>query len=119
LSESIDPVQAGLDFAVTLKDREFLGRAAIEAKREDRSLPKRIGLSLAGRRVPREHYGVFAGDVQVGDVTSGTFSPTLNRPIAMAYVQPKYAAVGTQLAIDIRGTREPAEVMPLPFYERS
>jgi len=118
LSESINPYQAGLDFAVNLKDRDFAGRAALERSKNDPSRPKRIGLAMTGRRVPREHFGVFAGDEQVGEVTSGTFSPTLNKPIAMAYVQPHYAAPGTKLAIDIRGSREPCEVVPLPFYKR-
>jgi aminomethyltransferase len=55
----------------------------------------------------------------VGEVTSGTFSPTLQKPIAMAYVQPEHAGVGTELAVDIRGTLEPARVVKLPFYSRS
>jgi aminomethyltransferase len=118
LSENIGPIQAGLDFAVSLKDRDFVGREAIAAQKNDLLLPKRIGLELAGRRVPREHYGVFAGDHQVGEVTSGTFGPTLDRPIAMAYVSPKHAAVGTELTIDIRGRRESAMVVELPFYDR-
>ena len=59
------------------------------------------------------------GDEIVGEVTSGTFSPTLERPIAMAYVRPTAPAVGTQLAVDIRGTQHPAVVVPLPFYERA
>ena len=58
------------------------------------------------------------GDEIVGEVTSGTFSPTFERPIAMAYVQPTAQAVGTRLAVDIRGTQHAAVVVPLPFYER-
>jgi aminomethyltransferase len=54
----------------------------------------------------------------VGEVTSGTFSPTFERPIAMAYVRPTAAAIGTRVAVDIRGTQHPAVVVPLPFYER-
>jgi aminomethyltransferase len=54
----------------------------------------------------------------IGEITSGTFSPTLQRPIAMAYVPPQYSAVGTELAVDIRGTVEPAKVVKLPFYTR-
>jgi aminomethyltransferase len=119
LNESISPYQARLDFAVNLKDRDFVGRAALERLKSDPSQPKRVGLSMTGRRVPREHYGVFAESEQVGEVTSGTFSPTLNKPIAMAYVQPRFAEVGTRLSIDIRGSREPCDVVPLPFYSRS
>jgi len=118
LSESINPYQAGLEFAVNLKGRDFIGKSTLEHFKQDATQPKRVGLTLTGRRIPREHYSVFAGEERIGDITSGTFSPTLNRPIAMAYVKPDFAAVGTKLAIDIRGTREPCEVAPLPFYQR-
>jgi aminomethyltransferase len=118
LNEDIDPIQAGLKFAVNVKDREFIGRDAIAQKLNDATLPKRVGLELAGKRVPREHYGVFNGERQVGEVTSGTFSPTLQKAIAMAYVEPGSAATGSELSIDIRGKREPARIVELPFYKR-
>jgi aminomethyltransferase len=118
LSETINPFQAGLDFAVNLKDREFVGRSALVRCKQDKTQTQRVGLKLAGRRVPREHYGLFAGEQAIGEVTSGTFSPTLNQPIAMAYVQPAFATPGTQLTVDIRGSREACEVVPLPFYRR-
>ena len=78
----------------------------------------RVGLQLDDKRVPRQGAVVLQGDEPVGEVTSGTFSPTLQRPIAMAYVQPTAQSVGTQLAVDIRGTQHPAVVVPLPFYTR-
>lgn len=119
LSESINPYQAGLGFAVNLEGRKFVGRAALERLKDDPDQPRRVGLTLGSRRVPREHYAVFDGDEPVGEVTSGTFSPTLNKPIAMAYVQSKASATGAPLTIDIRGSRELCEVVPLPFYRRS
>ena len=119
LNEQIGPIQAGLNFAVSLKDRQFSGRDAILKQKEDAALPRRVGLQLSGRRVPREHYRVFRGDEQVGEVTSGTHSPTLEKPIAMAYVQPEVADPGVSLSIDIRGRREEAVVVDLPFYKRS
>lgn len=120
LSESIDPYQAGLGFAVNLRDRSFVGAEALQRRKGDPQLAKRIGLTLAGRRVPREHYAVLAaGQGGVGEVTSGTFSPTLDKPIAMAYVRPEAAVVGAELAVDIRGRLEAARVVELPFYRRS
>ena len=118
LSESIDPYQAGLSFAVQLKDRDFIGRDALIAKKSQGSSQVRIGLELAGRRVPREHYPVLRDGETVGEVTSGTFSPTLQRPIAMAYVDAASATVGAELAVDIRGSHQPAQVVELPFYSR-
>lgn len=120
LAEAIDPFQAGLSFAVNLKDREFVGSAALSRIAADPTrLPRRVGLTLAGKRIPREKYPVLSGGQVVGEVTSGTFSPTLEQAIAMAYVRPELAPVGTELEIDIRGRPEPARVVPLPFYSRT
>ncbi len=118
LSEQINPLQAGLKFAVNLKDREFVGRDAIVQAQDNRSLLVRVGLELAGRRPARQGYVVFHGDEQIGEVTSGTLSPTLDKAIALALVAPEFAQVGTQVEVDVRGRREPATVVQLPFYRR-
>lgn len=118
LSESINPIQAGLGFAVNLKDRTFIGSEALARFAADKSQPVRIGLELTGKRVPRQGCPVLHEGKVVGEVTSGTFSPTLDKPIAMAYVHPTAQALDTNLQIDIRGTQHPATVVPLPFYSR-
>ena len=76
---------------------------------------RRVGLSLEGRLPAREGAVVFAGEAEAGRVTSGGFSPTLGHPIAMAYVDADRAAPGTTLAIEVRGRRLDAKVVPLPF----
>ena len=119
LSEDITPFQAGLDFAVDLEGRTFPGREVLCKVQQLPPARIRVGLELLGKRVPREHYSILAGRDTVGEVTSGTFSPTLNKPIAMGYVGAKHAAVGTELSVDIRGSAEPARVVKLPFYRRS
>jgi len=86
LSEQIDPYQAGLGFAVHLKDRDFIGRAALVRSKQASDWPRRIGLRIEGKRVAREHFPVLAAGEVVGEVTSGTYSPPLERPIAMANV---------------------------------
>jgi aminomethyltransferase len=118
LSEAINPIQAGLSFAVNLGGRRFVGSDALERFAADKSQPVRIGLQLDGKRVARQGASVLHGDEIVGEVTSGTYSPTFDRPIAMAYVRPTASAVGTRLAVDIRGTQHATVVVPLPFYER-
>jgi aminomethyltransferase len=118
LSEAINPIQAGLSFAVSLGDRDFIGRDAIEKFANDKSQPVRVGLQVDGKRVARQGSAVLQSNEIVGEVTSGTFSPTFERAIAMAYVRPTAQAVGTHLAVDIRGTQHAATVVPLPFYER-
>ncbi len=123
LSESTNPVEAQLDFAMNLRDREFVGKEALVKFQCDSNQRVRVGLQLEGRRVPREECRLLRDDGQegveeVGVVTSGTFSPTFGHPIAMAYVKPTVAAVGTTLDVDIRGKQHPSTVVPLPFYQR-
>jgi aminomethyltransferase len=119
LSETIDPFTAGLDFAVKLDKAAFVGQTALRriAARTDRQV--RIGLELEGRRIAREGAVILRDGEPVGVVTSGTFSPTLERPIAMAYVDQAAAAMGPSLSVDIRGTAVPATVTALPFYRRA
>ena len=118
LTEEVTPFQAGLNFAVNLENRDFPGRAALLPLQNDTRMPRRVGLDFDGKRVPREGYAVTLEDRPVGRVTSGTFSPTFNRPIAMAYVEPELAQIGQELAVDVRGKAEPCRVVPLPFYRR-
>jgi aminomethyltransferase len=118
LGETINPIQAGLNFAVNLEGREFIGSKALQMIAQDKSQPVRVGIELEGKRVAREGCPVLQGDQIIGEVTSGTFSPTLQRSIAMAYVQPTAATVGTKMNVDIRGTQHAAAVVPLPFYKR-
>ena len=118
LAESINPVQAGLGFALNLRERFFSGRDAIAQFQDHGGQPVRVGLQLAGRRVAREGCRLLRGDEEIGSVTSGTFSPTFNVPIAMGYVKETAAAVGTVVAADIRGQQQTATVVPLPFYQR-
>lgn len=118
LNEQLDPLTAGLAFAVNMNGRDFVGRDALTQIQSQPNRPVRVGLELTGRRIPREHYPVMSGVERVGEVTSGTFSPTLQKSIAMAYVQPQFAAPGTELAVDIRGAAEACRVVELPFYKR-
>jgi aminomethyltransferase len=75
-------------------------------------------LELAGRRPAREGCSILAEGTPIGYTTSGTYSPTLRKPIALGYVTPEYTKPGTQLTIDVRGRREPACIAELPFYRR-
>ena len=119
LSETINPVEAGLDFAINLKDRTFVGSDAIAKSKNNDSLPVRVGIQLSGRRPAREGCKVIVDRQVVGEVTSGTFSPTLEKPIAMAYVQREHATEGLEVDIDIRGKTQPGVIVALPFYKRS
>ena len=119
LSEAINPIQAGLNFAVNLNGsriRRPRGTGTIRRRhRINRcaSACSSMANACRGKAAPCCRTGEI-----VGEVTSGTFSPTFERPIAMAYVRPTAHAIGTQLTVDIRGTQHAAVVVPLPFYER-
>jgi aminomethyltransferase len=119
LSESINPFQAGLAFAVDLDGRTFPGRDALAKLKDDRRLQRRIGLELPGKRPARQGNILLYEGRQVGEVTSGTMSPTLGRPIAMGYVEPQVATLGQPLTVDVRGQALDARVVSLPFYRRS
>ncbi|MET8219983.1 glycine cleavage system aminomethyltransferase GcvT [Streptomyces hirsutus] len=123
LSASLTPFDAGFGRVVKFeKEGDFVGRAALAeaAARAERTPPRTlVGLVAEGRRVPRAGYAVVAGGEVIGEVTSGAPSPTLGRPIAMAYVDVAYAVPGTAgVGVDIRGSHEPYEVVALPFYKR-
>jgi aminomethyltransferase len=119
LSVDIDPYTAGLTFAVKLDKPDFLGRSSLATLAQRTDLPRRIGLRLAGKRIAREGETVVCNGVAVGKVTSGTFSPTLQQSIAMAYVEAASADVGTEVQVEIRGKCETAQVCALPFYRRA
>lgn len=116
LTEEIDPVQAGLGWAVKANAKDFIGKQALLARPADR--PVRIGLTLEGRRIAREGFPVQHNNQAVGAISSGTFSPTLEKSIAMAFVDPSLRAAGTILEVDVRQTMVPATVTRLPFYQR-
>jgi len=118
LSEDINAAQTDLKFAIQMKDRKFVGRSAILAARKDDSLKIRVGLELEGRRAAREECQVLSGDQVIGVVTSGSYTPTLEKSISMAYVDPKFSTLGTKVTVDIRGKSHPAEIVKVPFYVR-
>ncbi|POX52330.1 glycine cleavage system protein T [Streptomyces sp. Ru71] len=123
LTAELTPFDAGLGRVVKFdKEGDFVGREALAAAAERAaSNPPRVlvGLVAEGRRIPRAGFQVVADGKVVGEVTSGAPSPTLGKPIAMAYVDAAHAAPGTAgVGVDIRGTHEPYEVVALPFYKR-
>ncbi|NBE92470.1 glycine cleavage system aminomethyltransferase GcvT [Nonomuraea sp. KC401] len=116
LSAELTPFDAGLGRVVKFdKPGDFVGRSALEAVKDD---PRRrlVGLVARGRRVPRHGYPVTKDGAVVGEVTSGAPSQTLGKPIALAYVD---TGAVSGLAVDIRGSHEPMDLVELPFYRRN
>ena len=119
LDRETTPYEAGLGRVVKLaKPGGFVGREALARAAEAGPRRRLVGLVVRGRGIARHGHPVWAGERRTGAVTSGTMSPTLGVPIAMAYVAPGDAAPGTMLDVEIREARAAAEVVPLPFYPR-
>ncbi len=120
LGPATTPFEAGLGRVVKLaKEGGFVGRDALARAAEAGPRRQLVGLVVRGRGIARHGYPVWSGDRASGVVTSGTMSPTLGVPIAMALVAPADSAPGTMLDVEIRDARTAAEVVPLPFYTRS
>lgn len=120
LDETINPYKAGLKFACNVKDRSFIGSEELADASKQPADQTRVGLMLSGRRAARQGAIVLDNDGrEIGIVTSGSFSPTLDAPIAMAYIRSECATVGNAVDIDIRGSKVAATISPLPFYKRA
>jgi aminomethyltransferase len=132
LDETINPCQADLGFAVSLKERNFIGSEAMKSLQTTPSKLKRVGLLIEGMRAARQGAAVLDPDLlasdpaestkadstSIGIITSGSHSPTLNRPIAMAYIDRSKSAIGSKVVIDVRGAKVQAEICMYPFYTR-
>lgn len=119
LSADISPLEAGLGYFVKLDKGPFIGREELQRQKSEGIPRKLIGLELLERGIPRPHYTVHnAEGEQIGEVTTGTQSPTLKRNLGLALVQSAYAAIGTELWLDIRGKRLKAVVVKAPFYKQ-
>ena len=118
LSETIDPLSAKLGWAVDLT-KDFIGAEALRKIKADGPKRKLVGLVLEGKRIARQGTAVMHAGQPVGEVTSGTFGPTVQKSIAMAFVDSALTDEGTSLAIDLRGESIPATVVKLPFYKRA
>lgn len=113
------PLEASLGWLVHLEmPADFIGRAALESQTATGVSRRLVGLKLQGRAIARHGYPVLQDGQVVGEVTSGTWSPTLEEAIALAYVPATAARPGTELAVEVRGRTHPAVVVKRPFYRR-
>ena len=119
MDSGTNPFEAGLGWLVHLEmPADFVGRPALEQTAASGPAKRLVGLKLQGRAIARHDYPVLHDGIRVGTVTSGTWSPTLEEAIALAYVPPAMARPGTDLSVEIRGKAQPATVVRRPFYKR-
>jgi aminomethyltransferase len=118
MDETTTPFEAGLGWIVKMEKGDFFGKKALIQQRQQ-GVPRRlIGLVSDARRFPRPGYEVWSGDHRVGTVTSGGFSPSLDRGIALAYVESEYASEDKQFRIDVRGKTIEASFVKGSFYKK-
>ncbi|ANS74808.1 glycine cleavage system protein T [Paenibacillus yonginensis] len=119
LSATISPLEAGVGFFVKWDKGDFIGRSALEAQKAAGLPRKLVGIEMIDRGIPRSHYPVYGDGVKIGEVTTGTQSPSLKRNLGLALVDSGYAAIGTVVEVEIRGRKLKAEVVKAPFYKKN
>ena len=120
IDDSTTPLEAGLGWLVHLdRTPDFVGRSVLETQKQEGVVRRLVGLQLEGRNIARHGYPILHEGDEVGAVTSGTLSPTLGYPVALAYVPTPLSKVGQTLSIGIRGKEYPATVVKRPFYKRA
>ncbi|MEE6163203.1 glycine cleavage system aminomethyltransferase GcvT [Cylindrospermopsis raciborskii DSH] len=118
IDDNTTPLEAGLAWLVHLDRKgDFIGRDILERQKIQGVDRKLVGLQTQGRNIPRHGYSLLSSGKIIGQVTSGTLSPTLNYPIALAYVTAELANIKQQIEVDIRGKTYPAQVVKRPFYK--
>jgi len=116
ITAMVDPIEAGLGWAVALNKGPFIGREALLKTRLEGAPNRLVGLRMTEGGVPRHGYDVVSGELVIGEVTSGMYAPSLDAFLALAYVPVEYSALGTELGVIIRDKVRPAVVVKKPFY---
>ena len=120
LSPQRNPIEAGLGFFVDLTKSKFIGRDALRQTKESGPQEKLVAFRMKEKGPPpRPHYAVFENGERIGEVTSGTLSPSLNWGVGMAYVSASHAKIGGQIEIEIRERKFPATIEKKPLYKKS
>ncbi|MBX2988703.1 MAG: glycine cleavage system aminomethyltransferase GcvT [Bdellovibrionaceae bacterium] len=120
IDDGTNPYEAGLGWVIKAQAKDFLGKAPILQVKEAGLKRKLVGFKMLDKGIPRQGYSLFSFDNQeIGKVTSGTHSPSLDAPIGIAYVNSELAKDGTELLVDIRGRKVKAQICPTPFWNRS
>jgi len=118
IDEEHTPLEAGLGWIVKLDKGDFIGRAALERQKAEGVRRKLVGFELLESGVPRHGYSIVKDGTAAGVVTSGTFGPSVKKPIGIGYVPSELASEGSTFAVEIRGRPVAAKVVKTPFWKR-
>ena len=119
MDENTNPLEAGLSWTVKFDKSDFVGKEALVQIKEEGLKRKLVGFEVEGRSIPRHGSKILKDGEEIGLVTSGNFSPTLEKTLGLGYVKREYGKVGTELEISVRGKVLKAEIVKLPFYRGS
>ncbi|MBZ5589933.1 MAG: glycine cleavage system aminomethyltransferase GcvT [Acidobacteriia bacterium] len=119
IDDTTTPFEAGLGWIVKLDKGGFLGRDALLHQQAEGIRRKLVGFEMTGRGIARHGYPIWGGGKEIGEVTSGTHSPTLGKALGMGYVPVELSSVGSQFEIEIREQKVAAQVIEMPFYRRA
>ncbi len=119
LNENTTPLEAGLNKFVKLDKRDFIGKDVLEKQARQGVQKRLVGLEMIEPGIPRSHYKILAQGKAIGEITSGTMSPSLGKAVGMGYVAPEFSTLGTELKIEIRNKTAAARVVKTPFYIRN
>ncbi|PLT35247.1 glycine cleavage system aminomethyltransferase GcvT [Bacillus sp. V5-8f] len=119
LGADITPIEAGIGFAVKIdKNADFLGKAVLTEQKEKGAPRKLVGIEMIDRGIPRHGYPIYVASEVIGEVTTGTQSPTLKKNVGLALLKNEYTDIGTEVEVEIRSKRLKAKVVATPFYKR-
>ncbi len=119
LTDEITPIEAGLGFAVKItKEIEFIGKSVLKAQKENGTARKLVGIEMIEKGIPRNGYSVYMNNEKIGEVTTGTQSPTLKKNVGLALLDVDYSNIGTEVDVQIRNKRLKAVVIRTPFYKK-
>lgn len=119
LSAAISPIEAGIGFAVkTDIEEDFIGKQVLKQQKDQGAPRKLVGIEMIERGIPRHGYSIFVGDDLIGEVTTGTQSPTLKKNVGYALIKKEYADLDAIVSVEIRSKRVQAKIVHTPFYKR-
>jgi aminomethyltransferase len=119
IDKTTTPLEAGLSWITKLDKGDFIGKGALLKQKEEGTKRRLVCFEMGEKGMPRPHYEIFKGETKVGSVTSGNFSPSVNKFIGLGYIDKPFHKSGTEISIDIRGKRKRAVVVKPPFYKNA
>jgi len=119
IDKTTNPLEAGLAWITKLYKDDFIAKDVLLRQKKEGVKRRLVGFEMEGHPIPRHHYKIYRDGQEIGEVTSGTFSPSVNNSIGLGYISTPFSKVGTEIEIDIRGRMEKAAVVKMPFYKNA